>query len=177
MATEKTREVDIIITDSTLVKRVLEKLHSLNFNWVDGDDLLKTYDTMKKELESGNIFLTVYDDKTVEYDVNEQRDSANKSITDHDFLNSDIIQKQYDPVNSPSHYTDTRIQPIDVIDDWGLDFCLGNAIKYIKRAGHKKSGTLSKTQKEIQDLEKAAWYINHRIQLLTDIDSEGEYYE
>lgn len=75
---------------------------------------------------------------------------------------------QFNPVTKPSHYADSSIQPIDIIDEWGLDFCLGNAVKYIKRAGHKKSGVLSDLDKEIEDLEKAVWYINHKVTLLVD---------
>ncbi len=73
---------------------------------------------------------------------------------------------QFDPVNSPAHYADSSIQPIEIIDEWGLDFCLGNAVKYIKRAGHKKSGILSDIDKEIEDLCKAKWYLEHKIEKL-----------
>lgn len=51
------------------------------------------------------------------------------------------------------HYRKSNIQPIDVIVDWNLDFPLGNAIKYIGRAGKKKSAS---TQ---DDLQKALWYL------------------
>lgn len=64
-----------------------------------------------------------------------------------------------DIVNHPSHYTDGQIEVIDYIFDkgWGEGFCLGNAIKYISRAG-KKDPT-----KKIEDLKKASWYINKYI--------------
>lgn len=62
-----------------------------------------------------------------------------------------------DVVNHPSHYTDGNIEVIDFIEDKQLGFCLGNAIKYISRAGKKNQ------DKEIEDLEKAIWYINRRI--------------
>ena len=42
---------------------------------------------------------------------------------------------------------------IDAIDAWGLDFTLGNSIKYISRAGHKNK------DKAKQDLQKALWYL------------------
>lgn len=62
-----------------------------------------------------------------------------------------------DKVNHPDHYqsVDPTYETINVIEAWGLDFCLGNAIKYISRAGKKGD--------EIEDLEKAAWYINRKI--------------
>lgn len=43
----------------------------------------------------------------------------------------------HDPVNHPSHYTYGKIETIDYIEDKGLGFNLGNAVKYISRAGHK----------------------------------------
>ena len=67
-----------------------------------------------------------------------------------------------DPVNRPSHYTDGKIEVIDFIEDKKLGFCLGNAIKYIARAG-KKDPT-----KEIEDLKKAKWYVERRIKELEE---------
>jgi hypothetical protein len=61
-------------------------------------------------------------------------------------------------VNHPAHYNMGRIEVIDAIDEWGLGFNDGNAVKYIARAKHK--GT------EIQDIEKAIWYLNHHLQKL-----------
>lgn len=67
-----------------------------------------------------------------------------------------------DPVNHPSHYTDRNIEVIDYIFDKGLgrDFCLGNAIKYISRAGKKDPS------KEKEDLMKARRYLDRYIQEL-----------
>ena len=70
-----------------------------------------------------------------------------------------------DPVNHPSHYTSGKYEVIDIIEDQlGADgirgFCLGNAVKYICRAGKKDP---SKTR---QDLEKAIWYINHYLEVM-----------
>jgi hypothetical protein len=61
-----------------------------------------------------------------------------------------------DLVNHPPHYKQGGIETIDVIDAWGLGFCLGNVVKYISRAEHKGSA--------IQDLEKAFWYLKHEIE-------------
>lgn len=63
-------------------------------------------------------------------------------------------------VNHPSHYTSGGIETIDFIEAKELGFCLGNAIKYIARAGKKDKN------KTIEDLEKAKWYIDRRIQEL-----------
>ena len=64
---------------------------------------------------------------------------------------------EHDAVNHPSHYTDGKIEVIDYIEDKKLGFHLGNAVKYISRAGKKDPS------KEIEDLEKAVWYINRYI--------------
>lgn len=81
-------------------------------------------------------------------------------------INHGENNKNYDEVQSPKHYTDTKIEVIDYIEDKNLGFCLGNAIKYISRAGRKSSAALNEKEKTIQDLEKAIWYINRRIKEL-----------
>lgn len=71
--------------------------------------------------------------------------------------------KTFDSVQNPQHYTDTKIEVIDYIEDKNLGFCLGNAIKYISRAGRKHSVGKTDKEKTIEDLNKAIWYINRRI--------------
>ena len=63
-------------------------------------------------------------------------------------------------VNHPSHYTDGGIETIDFIEAKKLPYHLGNAVKYISRAGKKDA------EKTIQDLQKAVWYINRYISKL-----------
>ena len=74
-------------------------------------------------------------------------------------------------VEHPIHYSYLKeLCGIEVIDiTRHMDFCLGNAIKYILRAGHKRDASLTDNQKEIEDLKKAIFYINDRIKQL---DSE-----
>lgn len=67
-----------------------------------------------------------------------------------------------DVVNRPAHYTDGKIEVIDFIEDKGLNFHRGKAVKYIARAGKKDPA------KEVEDLEKARWYINREIERLKD---------
>lgn len=73
-------------------------------------------------------------------------------------------------VNHPSHYTWLKercgIEVIDIIRH--LDFDTGNAIKYLLRAGHKSEEGMTDKEKTIQDLEKAVWYIQDKIKMLTD---------
>lgn len=61
-------------------------------------------------------------------------------------------------VNHPDHYNVGGIETIDFIEAKGLDFCLGNVVKYITRADHKGN--------KLQDLKKARWYLDHEIQAL-----------
>jgi hypothetical protein len=64
-------------------------------------------------------------------------------------------------VDHPAHYggAENPYEAIKVIEAWGLGFCLGNAIKYICRAGRKSDATAT-------DLRKAMWYLNHEIERL-----------
>ena len=65
-----------------------------------------------------------------------------------------------DNVNHQANYTDGKIEVIDYIQDKGFNFFRGNAIKYISRAGKKDKA------KEIEDLQKAVWYLNKEIERL-----------
>lgn len=58
-------------------------------------------------------------------------------------------------VNHPSHYNTGKIEVIDAIEDWHLDFHLGNAVKYIARCNYKDN--------KIEDLRKAIWYLQRVI--------------
>ena len=64
---------------------------------------------------------------------------------------------QNDPVNHPSHYTFGKYEVLDVIEDWGLNYNRSCVIKYIARAGRKDPA------KEVEDLKKAAFYLNREI--------------
>lgn len=67
-----------------------------------------------------------------------------------------------DSVNHPNHYggEESPYEAIKVIEAWGLDFCLGNTVKYISRAGKKDP------KKTVEDLKKAQWYLQRRINQL-----------
>ena len=58
-------------------------------------------------------------------------------------------------MSAPDHYTHGKIQPLEVIEDWGLGFHLGNVLKYIGRAGHKGDA--------LDDLRKARTYLDREI--------------
>jgi hypothetical protein len=61
-----------------------------------------------------------------------------------------------DPVNHPAHYTQhpSGVECIQITEH--MNFCVGNAMKYLWRAGLKFD--------DIEDLKKSAWYINREIE-------------
>lgn len=139
---------------------------------------------MKIEFKAGNYYLC-----TKDYIINKQLafkrkhlylckedgvlEGCNKELYHLDNVNfkEDIFRirfKMEDNVNHPPHYTWLKDKcGIEVIDiTRHMDFCLGNAIKYILRAGHKQEASMSNKEKEIEDLKKAIFYINDRIKQL-----------
>lgn len=87
----------------------------------------------------------------VEYEGDEQKEEINSSE---------------DRVGHPSHYTShpSGVECIDITRHYCFD--IGNAIKYLWRAGLKKEEGISDRDKEIEDLEKAVWYIKDHIESL-----------
>jgi hypothetical protein len=68
----------------------------------------------------------------------------------------EMIEPKSDPVNHPAHYKAGGIETIDFIEAKGLNYRLGNVVKYITRADHKGNRK--------QDLEKAMWYLKREIE-------------
>lgn len=67
-------------------------------------------------------------------------------------------------VYHPDYYNGKgTIEVIDAIEEWKLDFHRGNIVKYVARAGKKNKET------EIEDLEKAAWYLQRALELLKKV--------
>ena len=73
-------------------------------------------------------------------------------------LATEMIEKPSDPVNNPAHYTEGGIETIDYIEAKRLGYHLGNAVKYISRAGRKG------TNQGLEDLKKAQWYLARAIE-------------
>ncbi|MFD8789298.1 DUF3310 domain-containing protein [Streptomyces vinaceus] len=71
------------------------------------------------------------------------------------------LTSMVDVVNHPSHYTahPSGVECIEITEH--LNFCLGNAVKYVWRAGLKDS------DKTVQDLEKAKFYISREIERIS----------
>jgi hypothetical protein len=75
--------------------------------------------------------------------------------TDRDYVDDHKDDPKPDMVNHPPHYKRGGIETIDVVEAWGLGYRLGNAVKYISRAGHKGHA--------LEDLKKARWYLDREI--------------
>lgn len=69
-------------------------------------------------------------------------------------------QPSDEQVNHPKHYNTGKIEVIDAIEDWKLNFHRGQVVKYVARAGRKDPS------KEVEDLEKAQFYLGREISLL-----------
>ena len=76
-----------------------------------------------------------------------------------DKFNMQTINVENDPVNHPPHYTSSRIEVLDAIEEWGLTYGVGNVVKYCARAGKK-------TDDKLQDLCKAKFYLDREIEKL-----------
>ena len=74
----------------------------------------------------------------------------------------------FNAVEHPTYYggEDNSYEAIKVIEAWDLDFCLGNVVKYIARNGKKADNP------SVQDLHKARWYLDRRIQQLEANESK-----
>lgn len=74
-----------------------------------------------------------------------------------------------DTVNHPEHYTShpSGVECIQITECH--NFCIGNAIKYLWRAGLKEDASKSGDEKMIEDMEKAVWYINREINRIRNL--------
>lgn len=83
--------------------------------------------------------------------LKEEHEEDNKKALEEEKEKNDLV-------NHPSHYTQTKIEVIDIIEMFSLCFHLGNTVKYVLRAKHKDN--------ESQDLQKAKWYLDRKIKQL-----------
>ena len=90
------------------------------------------------------------------------------------FIEINYKEQKYDSVNHPQHYTWLKeLCGIEVIDiTRHMNFCCGCALKYIIRAGHKKDASLTDTEKQIEDLNKAIWYLKDEIKRITEFENK-----
>ena len=95
-------------------------------------------------------------------EIKDLRDKVFNNLTD----TKEGDNKEHDAVNHPKHYCShpSGIECIEITRHYTFD--IGNAIKYLWRAGLKKEQGLSDIEKEIEDCKKAIWYINDHIKHL-----------
>ena len=98
---------------------------------------------------------------------NDEHINLNDFDTNWDFY-FELVVTPIDNVNHPPHYQWLKdkcgIEVIDIIRH--LDFDCGNIVKYTLRHGYKDEKGMSKTEKAIEDLKKARWYLDDKIKML-----------
>lgn len=128
--------------------------------------LIYAKDRMLREIKNGILEKDFNNDFVIDPLTSSQNDYYSKQLKKIDQM-LDICNKQirenYDNknkemINHPQHYNMGKFEAIDVIEDWQLNFNLGNTVKYISRAGHKDD--------IIQDLKKSLWYLQREIDRL-----------
>ena len=152
--------------------------HDIMFDFVEIDGC-HTYECLLKDVENtwdrvkpgGIIYIDDYKSTEVNIpDVDRGIESINWGgfntyyidgafWAEKKFLTLEDLLKPYEQVNHPDHYggSENLYEAIKVIDAWDLGFSLGNTVKYISRAGKKNK------EKELEDLKKALWYLQHHI--------------
>lgn len=94
-----------------------------------------------------------------------------------DSLNTSERRAGTENVNHPPHYQAGGLEVIDIIEAFELDFCLGNVVKYVLRAGRKATygGFPDELRDaELEDLEKALWYLRRGLAMRSTETSESE---
>ena len=96
----------------------------------------------------------VYTVRWLDKNKQEKQEKRDRSVfTPDSVINPQVV---IETVNHPPHYKAGGIETIDYIEAKDLNYRLGNVIKYVSRAGKKNSDP-------IEDLEKAAWYLQREI--------------
>lgn len=73
-----------------------------------------------------------------------------------------VLIRANDPIHHPAHYTQGSVEVWDFIHEQGLDYFLGNAMKYICRAGKKSPDT------KVEDILKAISYLEKEVKILQE---------
>ena len=113
----------------------------------------------KKSKKKPSKILKAVDEANKMFEVDPPKEWLEEYTKKVNALLDEPIVEVTDPVNSPSHYTAGGIETIDFIEAKQLNYHLGNCVKYLSRAGLKTEDTL-------EDLKKAAWYLNREIENL-----------
>lgn len=117
------------------------------------------YEKLVKNLhpkDAARAALNIPTDKTLSLLDSDRVAALIRDVNDRKLARSSAV-REHDPVNHPSHYTQYKgVEVIQLTEQ--MNFNRGNAVKYIARAGFKDP------DKEIEDLEKALWYLAREIE-------------
>lgn len=124
------------------------------------NDIEAAIDNMLKQnviqMNDGWVDFVYFDDKASVENVLPYDKLVQEVLNQAGSVTGRLPAVQNPEVHSPSHYTRGGIEVIDFIEAKGLNFHLGNVVKYVSRAGFKKDA-------KVQDLEKAMWYLTREI--------------
>ena len=131
-------------------------VHQVKWHAKKNSDFVSKVFTKARLKKQSRIVEEVTEMKKVldELDKTKEEEKANSLVSD--WFDRAYENYQADLVNHPAHYKAGGIETIDFIEAKDLNYRLGNVIKYVSRAGKKDSDP-------IQDLEKAAWYLQREI--------------
>lgn len=92
--------------------------------------------------------------------------NKNSKLKYDSILSPEDVVAHPEMINHPAHYRgeEDTYEAIKVIEAWNLNFNLGNCLKYICRLRNKPSRELSNDEKALEDLKKAAWYMQREVE-------------
>lgn len=174
--TMKMKRIDYLLNAKDPIKVLVEEfdldLKCRGCHYYNGCDVCNAncdvafIEYLKQDIEVNESDFKVADVESIGQVLQFIHDIPPQIKIDSDKIKEVNVDDENDPVNHPSHYTDTKIEVMDYIEDKGFNFALGNAVKYISRAGRKDKN------KTIEDLEKAEWYLNREIERLKKIQGK-----
>ena len=145
----------------------MEKLKEIDPKKLKKGDILVCNSKILSDFTEGKEY-TIEGFYDMGYGITTTNDINHKAQICNDLVKSNflLVTDFSDNVNHPSHYTShpSRVECIEITIHYC--FAIGNAIKYLWRAGLKKDAGLEDKEKEIEDLRKAKWYIDDRIKQL-----------
>ena len=146
---EQSSDPDVRKTEKKYIKKI-----SVAYKAKKPSKIIKAVQEMKNTLDA----LDKIKDKPAKMFIQpDHMDDAHKLISEQfETEYAKYKTTQPDLVNHPPHYKSGGIETIDFIEAKDLNYRLGNVVKYVSRAGRKNSDP-------VQDLEKAAWYLQREI--------------
>ncbi len=148
------------------IDNIITTFNELDFH---PDDLIEITDKTILNRTTRD-YIAIEDPKVVEELLKKciEVDSNGNEIEKSCYVDIKYSLEEEDKVNHPSHYCWLKDKcGIEVIDiTRHLDFDTGNAVKYLLRAGRKSEDGYSNKDKTIEDLKKAIFYINDKINML-----------